>query len=153
MALWLWGCGPPYLQSQYHAQWFPSVWTQKHLAGKQFLTDADMKQIFTSWLQALVPQGDKCYVSDVDHHVPCNHEGESNLRIRVFVTLFFWNTFVDIFVVTQVNSWVVCVVKMNCTLVTWTVVTLAEVWHMWKLCVMPTNYIFNSHSDITISRC
>ena len=27
---------------------------------KQFLTDADMKQIFASWLQALVPQGDKC---------------------------------------------------------------------------------------------
>jgi len=24
------------------------------------LTDADMKQIFASWLQALVPQGDKC---------------------------------------------------------------------------------------------
>lgn len=38
--------------------------------------------------------------SDVGHHVPCIHEGQSNLlSIRMFATLFFLNTFVDTFVV------------------------------------------------------
>jgi hypothetical protein len=49
-----------YLQSQYDAQRFPFIWTQKHLADKWFSTDADMKQSFAFWLQALVPHGDKC---------------------------------------------------------------------------------------------
>ena len=44
-------------------------------------------------------------LSDVDHHVSFIHEGQSNLlSIRVFVTLFFWNTFVDTIVVKQASS-------------------------------------------------
>ena len=49
------GYGPLTLHPQHHDHSSPPLWTlKKHMAGKQFATDAIMKQAVTSWLQTLV---------------------------------------------------------------------------------------------------
>jgi hypothetical protein len=44
---------PPYNSNVTHRDFSLSGPVKKHLAGKQFATDTDMKQAVTSWLQTL----------------------------------------------------------------------------------------------------
>jgi hypothetical protein len=84
----------------------------KHLAGKRFTTECDMKPAATSWLQtldlcfccagiqALVPWWDECLNDNGDYvavwcvpsvtHVPCVYQNQNKvLSTRILVT-YFW---------------------------------------------------------------
>ena len=105
------GYGPPFLVSRFHAQWFSSHRSLKHIAGKRFVTDADVKRAVISCLMTidtdffyagihnLVQRWDKSlYVSD-DYfgvwcvpsatHVLCVDQGQNKiLDVRVFLPYF-----------------------------------------------------------------
>ena len=112
------GYGPPFLESRFHALWFSSHRSlKKHIAGKRFLTDTDVKRaaipcvltvdiyFFYAGIPNLVQLWDKyLYVSD-DYvgvwcvpsatHVLCIGQGQNKiLDVKVFLPYFFWNYFV-----------------------------------------------------------